>query len=55
MHTAAYSFSSLESDPKEKKNTRQIREDVPTQALGANIESTGLAQEHHVFFLTDDV
>ena len=48
------SLPRLELDPNEKV-ILQIREDVPTQPLKANIESTGRAYERQIFFRTDNV
>ena len=49
MNTAADFLSRLEMDPNEKIILK-IREDIPTQPIEVNIESTGIAQEETVFF-----
>ena len=51
--TAADSLSRLEMEPKEKIILK-IREDIPTQPIEVNIESTGIAQEDLVLFDTTD-
>ena len=48
MNTAADSLSRLEMDPNEKIILKN-REDIPTQPIEVNIESTGIAQEETVF------
>ena len=48
-NTAADFLSRLERDPNEKIILK-IREDIPTQPIEVNIESTGIAQEETVFF-----
>ena len=52
-NTAAHLSSRLEIDPNEKLNLK-IREDVPTQPIEVNIQSTGIAEEDKVFFPTED-
>ena len=54
MDTAANFLSRLKSDPNEKIILK-TREDVPTQPIEVNIESTGIVREDPVFFQTDDV
>ena len=49
MNTAADFLSQLEMDPNEKIILKII-EDIPTQPIEVNIESTGIAQEDTVFF-----
>ena len=49
MSTAADFLSRLEMDRNEKIILK-IREDIPTQPIEVNIESTGIAQEGTVFF-----
>ena len=49
MNTAADFLSRLEKDHNEKI-ILTIREDIPTQPIEVNIESTGIAQEETVFF-----
>ena len=48
-NTAADFLSSLEIDPNEKI-ILNVREDIPTQPIELNIESTGIALEEPVFF-----
>ena len=48
MNTAADFLSRLEMDPNEKVFSKN-REDIPTQLIEVNIESTGIAQEETVF------
>ena len=48
MNTAADFLSPLEMDPNEKINLK-IREDIPTQPIEVNIESTGIGQEETFF------
>ena len=49
MNTAADFLSRLEMDPIERK-LLQITEDIPTEPIEVNIESTGITQEETVFF-----
>ena len=49
MNTAVDFLSRLEMDPNEKIILKN-REDIPTQPIEVNIESTGIAQEETVFF-----
>ena len=53
MNTAADFLSRLEIDPNEKIILK-IREDIPTQPIEVNIESTGIAQEETVVFDSTD-
>ena len=53
MNTAADFFLRLEIDPNEKIIFK-IREDIPTEPIEVNIESTGIAQEEPVFVDTTD-
>ena len=53
MNTAADFLSRLEMDPSEKIILK-IREDIPTEAIEVNIESTGVAEEEPVFFHPTD-
>ena len=48
LNTAADFLPRLEMDPNEKMILK-IREDIPTQPIEVNIESTGIAQEGTVF------
>ena len=48
-NTAADFLSRLEMDPNEKIILK-IREDIPTQPIEVNIETTGISQEETVFF-----
>ena len=54
MNTAAKFLLHSESDPIEKITLKNA-EDVPTQPIEFNIESTGIAKEDQVFFHTEDV
>ena len=47
MNTAADFLSQLEIDPNEKVIVK-IREDIPTNPIEVNIESTGIAQEEPI-------
>ena len=49
MNTAADFLTRLEMDPNEKIILK-IREEIPTQPIEVNVESTGIAQEETVFF-----
>ena len=49
MKAAADFLSQSETHPSEKILLK-IREDIPTQPIDVNIESSGIAQEYQVFF-----
>ena len=53
MNTAADFLFRLQMDPNEKINLK-IREDIPTQPIKVDIDSTGIAQEEPIFFDTTD-
>ena len=54
LKTAADFLSRSGSDPNEKNNILEIREDVPAQPIEVNNGSTGIAQRAQIFFQTDD-
>ena len=54
MNTAADFLPRLESDPNEKY-ILNISEEIPTQPIEINSESTGIAWKDQVCFHTDDV
>ena len=53
-NTTADFLSSLDIDPLEKLIVK-IREDVPTQPIGFNLQSTGITPEDQVFLHTDEI
>ena len=53
IKTVAGFLLRLEIDPHEKLILK-VREDVPTQPIEVNVQSTGITQKYHVVFHTED-